>query len=265
MAVFSDQVALITGASAGIGAELARAMRRRGADLVLVARREDRLRALADELRSDGGRAVVHVVVADLAAEGACERALADAVAKAGRVDALLNNAGIGEYGAVSDQEPDALSRMMRLNMEALVRLTRAALPAMIERRRGWVMNVASMAAFQPFPYMNVYSASKSFVVRFTLALREELRKSGVIVTCVCPGTTRTEFFDRGSFEQRRDEFRKLAQEPAFVAEGAVAALARGKAMFVPGAMNRFSAVVQRMVPDRWLARLLGKYMKPRR
>lgn len=251
----------MTGASSGIGAELSREFARRGARLVLVARRAERLRELAAECEGLGGERHASIA-ADLTRDDERARVAAEALRQTGGVDVLVNNAGLGEYGDFASQDGDVLARMMRLNMDALVQLTRACLPPMLARRRGWVLNIASMAGFQPFPYMSVYAASKSFVIRFSFGLREELRGRGVVVTCVCPGTTRTEFFDRPSFKARRDEFGRMGADAGEVARRAVRALERGRALCVPGWRNVILSVAQRVLPDRWLARWLGRFMQ---
>jgi short-subunit dehydrogenase len=262
MTTFADQTILITGASSGIGRELARAFARRRARLVLVARRADRLAELSDELVR-AGAAGVQPIPADLTQAGACEELRAQAAA-GGAIDMLINNAGSGLYGAFAQQDPADVESVMRLNMDALVRLTRLCLPDMLARGGGRIVNVASLAGYQPFPYMTIYAASKAFVIDFSLGLREELRGTGVIVTCICPGTVKTEFFDAGGMEKRRGEFLKMGADAAAVAEECVRGIARGKALFVPGRSNRMSAVIQRIIPGRLMVRLLGNFMRPR-
>jgi len=263
MTDFADQRVLITGASSGIGRELARAFAHRRARLILVARNKDRLQQLADELSAAGRAEGVHIIPADLTQPVACQEVVDQAVG-GGPIDVLINNAGIGLYGEFAKQDPAELESMMHLNQDALVRLTRLCLPDMLDRRFGRIVNVASMAGFQPFPYGTVYAASKAFVINFSLGLREELRKTGIHVTCICPGTTNTEFFDKGGYENRRDEFLKMGAHPQQVAEQSVAAIAKNKAIFVPGRGNKVAAMLQRTLPNRLLARLLANYMKPR-
>ncbi len=260
--LFADKTVLITGASSGIGLELARVFARQRARLLLVARRADRLAKLANDLMQLGGAADAEPFAVDLAQSDAIDRVLCSA--KASEIDVLVNNAAVGQYGEFAHRPPDELERMLRLNVETLVGLTRRVLPGMIARRRGWILNVASMAGFQPFPYMTVYAATKAFVIDFSLGLRAELRGSGVSVTCLCPGTTRTEFFDRGGYEARRGEFLAMAADPALVARSAVRALERGRAMHVPGFGNKVAAVFQRLLPTSWLVAGLGRYMRPR-
>jgi short-subunit dehydrogenase len=262
MAKFEHKTVLLTGASGGIGLEMARVLGREGARLVLVARRMDRLQQVANEIRSTPGAGGVEIIAADLTHPGACDEVHRKAAAL-GEIDVLINNAGVGEYGAFADQEAGAIEQLLQLNINALTRLTRLVLPSMIARRSGQIVNIASMAGFQPFPYMTVYAASKAYVIDFSFGLYEELRETGVGVTCICPGTTQTGFFDRGGFDHRRSEFLKMGASAADVAEECVSAIAKRKRFFVPGFGNRIASAVQRMFPARFLARMLGKYMKP--
>lgn len=261
--MFRDKTVLITGASSGLGAALARRFCRDGARLILVARRADRLALLADDLRMGGFAGQTAVIVADLTEPGACDRVLSDASLAAGWIDVLINNAGLGEYGSVADKDLPAIEHMMNLNMNALLRLTHLVLPEMLSRRSGWIMNVASTAAFQPTPYMAAYGASKSFVLSLSLALREEVRRRGVVVTCLCPGPAKTEFFDRGGYEDRRSWFTRLAVDPDWLADRAYRALGRGKPFYVPGLLNKLSIFLQRFVPLTTPARFAAKILGP--
>ena len=261
--MFKNKTVLITGASSGIGAALARRFSRENAKLILVARRADRLAELADELRMGGFSGQTAVIVADLTEEGACERVYADAGLAAGHVDVLVNNAGVGEYGDVAHKDLTALELMMRLNMNALLRLTHLVLPEMIERRGGWIMNVASTAAFQPTPHMAVYGATKSFVFSLSMSLRQELRKKGIVVTCLCPGPVNTGFFDRGGYEIRSDKFTRMAAEADWVADKACRALARGKAFCVPGLLNRLSIFLQRFSTVEFTTKVAARILGP--
>lgn len=181
------ETALVTGASSGIGEEFARQLAARGNELVLVARRRDRLERLADELPGSA-----HVVPCDLATDAG---ALAGKVAELGiEVDLLVNNAGFGTYGHFTELDPEREAEEVRVNCEAVVTLTHAFLPAMVKRDRGGVIVVASTAGMQPIPYEAVYSASKAFALRFTEALSEEMRGSGVRILAVNPGPVPTEW-----------------------------------------------------------------------
>lgn len=185
--------ALITGASSGIGESLARQLAAHGAHLILVARTEDRLHALAAELGARY-RVQVHVLPADLNRPGAAAELHAAVQARGLNVDILVNNAGLGGYGEFSAQPSDEIDRMIAVNIGALTGLTRAFLPDMLARGRGRVLNVASTAAFQPGPLMAVYYATKAYVLSFSEAIAEEVAGSGVSVTALCPGPVRTDF-----------------------------------------------------------------------
>lgn len=260
-ALFSGKRVLITGASSGIGAALARCFAADGSELVLVARRRERLEALAEEFRAARPEIRIQLVVADLCEDAACDEVLA---AVASNVDVLVNNAGVGEYGEFVSQEIAAVERMMRLNMHALVRLTRGFLPGMLARRSGWILNIASLAGFQPTPYMAVYGATKSFVLDFSMALWQEVRKRGVHVSCVCPGPVATEFFEHGGYDARRGDFLNQAADPAWIAEQAYSALVRRKPVVIPGAANRLAAFLQRFAPLKMVTRISGKLLGPK-
>ncbi|MEI9927446.1 MAG: SDR family oxidoreductase, partial [Sphingomonas sp.] len=187
--------ALVTGASAGLGTHFARALAAEGHDLILTARRADRLEVLAAEIRA--AHAVrVETIAADLAAPGAAAALMAEIGKRGLAVNTLINNAGFGLAGAFVEQDPGQIGRMIELNCGALVDLCRAVLPGMVQMRSGGILNVASTAAFQPGPFMAVYYASKAFVLSFSEALHEEVRGQGVRVAALCPGPTQTEFFD---------------------------------------------------------------------
>lgn len=266
--MFGGKQVVITGASSGIGAALARRFAADGAELMLVARRRERLEVLAEELRTVGTAhptlppgIVVRIHVADLCETAACDGVLEAAGSK---VDVLVNCAGVGEYGEFAAHDLSALEHMMRLNMHALVRLTRGVLPGMLERRSGWVLNIASLAGFQPTPYMAVYGATKSFVLDFSMALWEEVRKRGVHVACICPGPVATEFFDRGGYVERRADFTKKAADPASIAELAYAALVRRRPVVIPGMSNKLAAFLQRFAPLKLVTRVSAKLLGPK-
>jgi len=234
--------ALITGASSGIGADLARQFHAAGHAVILVARRRDRLENLAAELGSG-----TRVLVADLADPGTPARLFAET----GPVDILVNNAGFGDFAEFSHQDPGRQQSMIAVNIAALTALTQLYLPAMVERRAGRILNVASIVGFMPCPGLAVYAASKAYVLSFSEALASELAGSGVSVTCLCPGSTDTEFAEianmRGKLAMR------MAMSSAAVARiGAAAALA-GRRLVVTGIGNRINSVVVRLVPRGWL------------
>jgi hypothetical protein len=253
---------LVTGASSGIGAEYARALRARGEAVVLVARRPDRLAALAAEL---GGEPGAIGVPQDLAREGAASELKRLLDGRGLSIDGLVNCAGLGRTGPFATQPSEAIRAMCDVNVRALVELTRVFLPPMLERRRGRIVNVASNAAFQPIPYLGVYAASKSFVLSFTEALAEELRGSGVEVQALCPGITATEFLDVSLTHGRLGVRRLPMMTPRQVVEVSLAGLERHRLRVVVGFSNRvLGFVTQRFAPG-WLARRVagGLYREP--
>jgi short-subunit dehydrogenase len=244
-------VTLVTGASAGLGAEFARQCRARGDELVLVARRKDRLEALAAEL---GG---CHVLAADLAAPGAPGRLLGEVEALGLEVDTLINNAGFGLTGRFAGAPPAKLLEMIDLNIRALTELCRLVLPGMVERGRGAILNVASTAAFQAGPNMAVYYASKAYVLSLTEALHQENRAKGVKVTALCPGPTATEFFDVA--EAKGSALAKMATDPVGVVKAGLKGLERNKAIVIPGIANKIGAQGNRFLPRSVIRKVVAR------
>ena len=245
-----DKVALVTGASAGLGIEFARQLSRRGHRLVLAARRKDRLEALAAEL---GNARAVEI---DLSRDGSAAE-LMKAVESAGEtVELLINNAGFGLHGRFDKAEPTRLREMVDLNCGALTDLCRAALPAMVERRSGGIMNVASTAAFQAGPGMAVYFATKAYVLSLSEALHEEVRHCGVHVTALCPGPTRTEFGEVAGF--KGNSFDRFAMDAGPVVRAGLAALDRNKAVEITGALNKAGAFSTRLAPRALVRKVAG-------
>jgi short-subunit dehydrogenase len=243
-------VTLVTGASAGLGAEFARACARRGERLVLVARRRDRLEALAKEI---GG---AHVIVADLSAPGAAEALIRDLRDQELAVSTLVNNAGFGLVGRFAEIPLDRQQEMIDLNTRTLVSLTHLVLPGMRERGEGRILNVASTAAFQAGPGFAVYFATKAFVLSFTEALHQELKGSGIKVSALCPGPTRTEFGEVAGV--RSTSFERFAMNaPAVVAAG-LRGLDRNQAIVVPGIINKASAQSSRFLPRGLIRRIVA-------
>lgn len=237
-------IALITGASAGLGVDFARQLAEKGHQLVLVARRKDRLTALAKELGN------ARAVALDLATPGAAARLMADLAAHGEHVDTLVNNAGFGLWGKIETQKSEQLRDMVDLNVGVLTELTRAVIPGMIERRRGAILNVASTAAFQAGPGMAVYFATKAYVLSFTEAVHEELKPYGIKVSALCPGPTRTEFGSVAGFGNRMGKaFDRLAMTSDKVVALGLKGLARNRAVVVTGAANRFGASAVRFLP----------------
>ena len=248
--------ALVTGASAGIGNAFASQLAARGNDVVLVARDRARLEAMAAELAARH-RVAVEVLAADLtdpAQLASVEGRLAD---RDRPVDVLVNNAGYGTNGDFAQLDRDTEAREIGLNVVALVRLTHAALAPMLERGRGAVLNVGSLAGGQPTPGNATYGATKAFVSSFTQSVHEELRGSGVHVTVVCPGFTRTEFQGRAGIDSSKvPGF--LWQSAEEVAAGALDALDHNRAVYVPGTLNRLTAAVVSALPDALTRRVAG-------
>jgi short-subunit dehydrogenase len=248
-------LALVTGASAGIGRELARILAREGHDLVLVARREPELTALATELK-ERYAADSRVVTADLSKARAAQT-LVKELGPAAQVDVLVNNAGFGGHGAFWERERDADLRQIAVNVTALTDLTRLLLPGMIERHRGRILNVASTAAFQPGPFMAVYYATKAYVLSFSQALAEELSGTGVTVTTLCPGVTDTEFQQVAGAEDLRLNTGPLSMSAATVAEAAYKGMTRGRLLVIPGAHNKLGAQATRLAPRRVILKMV--------
>lgn len=254
--------ALITGASAGLGEGFARAMAARGHDLILTARRGDRLETLAAELRAARGVGV-HVITADLADPDAPERLVAEATEAGLTIDTLVNNAGFGVRGAFAEMDAGDQAGMIDVNCRALAMLAHAVLPGMIERRSGGILNIASLGAFQSGPWMSVYYASKAFVLSFSEGLHEEVREHGVRVTALCPGPTKTEFGDVAGMADI-PMFDRIAGDPNGVVSDGLAALDAGRAVKVSGLMNTLTADTARFLPRILARRITGAIQKAR-
>ncbi|MFL6727891.1 MAG: SDR family NAD(P)-dependent oxidoreductase [Sphingomicrobium sp.] len=247
-------VALVTGASAGLGVEFARQLSRRGHRLVLAARRKERLEELARELSN------ARAVAIDLSKANAAAKLLADVESAGEHVDVLINNAGFGLIGRFAELDAKRQRQMIDLNAGALTELCRAAAPGMIERGSGGILNVASTAAFQPGPKMAVYFATKAFVLSFTEALHEELKPHGIHVTCLCPGPTRTEFGEVAGFGGN-GLFDRVAMDSPRVVEAGLNGLDRNKAVVIPGLVNKVIANSGRFAP-RWVVRKIAGAIK---
>lgn len=244
------KTALITGASSGIGYECSKIFASNGYDLILVARNEEKLMALKAELEERHGVSAF-VIVQDLSQKDAA-REIFEQVEKAETdVNVLVNNAGFGDYGGYADADWEKQYDMVQVNILALMQLTKLFLPQMLQRKEGRILNMASMAAFVPGPYMSVYYASKSFVLSFSESLAIELRGSGVTVTAVCPGPTETDFEKvAGSGIRKLFDTTKTAAADK-VALFSYRAAMRGKIIAVPGLKNKTGAVGQRFLPKR--------------
>lgn len=260
MTTQTKNYALITGASSGIGSDLARVFAREGHSLVLTARSQVRLDALAGEIRGSSKVEVV-VVPADLSQPGAAERLAALLGDKNIEVGTLVNNAGFGLWGPFLELDANSQSEMIRLNIAALTELTRLLAPAMVKRGKGKILNVASTAAFQPGPFMAVYFATKAYVLSFSVALREELKGTGVSVTCLCPGSTATRFAEVSSMDESK-YFKLLKPMSSMeVAEIGYRALQHGEDYRVAGWINRLQVFLTRFASVRLAAKLAKKIM----
>jgi short-subunit dehydrogenase len=245
------KVALVTGASAGLGAEFARQLSKRGYRLVLAARRKDRIEELAREL----GKA--RAVAIDLSKKDSAARLLADIEANGETVDLLVNNAGFGLIGRFAELDAKRERQMIDLNVGTLTDLCRAVAPQMITRKSGSILNVASTAAFQPGPKMAVYFATKAFVLSLTEALHEELKPHGVKVSCLCPGPTRTEFGEVAGFGGN-GMFDRVAMDAPEVVKAGLDGLENNKAVVIPGIINKAGALSGRFAPRSVVRKIAG-------
>jgi len=248
---------LVTGASSGIGEAFARRLAAQCRTLILTARREEKLKRLADELAKEHDIAV-HVLAADLSRAGSAAELFAALERLGLTVDLLVNNAGFGKSGLFAEIPFELQAEMVRLNVNTLMELTRLVLPGMRQRKRGGVINVASNAAFQPVPHLAVYGATKAFVLSFSEAVAEEAAPDGVRVMALCPGATATDFWEvAGMWQNRRD---RLPTPDSVVAQG-LRAFERGRRVFVPGAANKLTTWLARLGPRRLVAHIAGRVM----
>lgn len=244
--------ALITGASGGIGYELARVFAQHGFDCVLVARSRDLLSQLASRLEAEH-RVKTLVLAKDLSRSAAVDEVFEEVTAAAMTVEVLVNNAGFSVFGRFAETDLTRELELLQVNVVALTALTKLFLPAMLARRSGRILNLASTAAFEPGPLMAVYYASKAYVLSFSEALANELRASGVTVTALCPGPTRTGFQARGGLTESKLVQGEIADARSVAAAG-YAGLMAGKTVVIPGFTNK-------LVP--WMARLLPRRVVP--
>lgn len=259
-------VTLITGASAGIGAEFAREFARHGHRLVLVARREDLLEVLAGEIAA-GGQPRPHVLAVDLGSSGACQRIAAELAALEVEPEYVVNNAGYGIMGYAADLELQQQLAMIDLNVRALTELSLAFVGS-LARHHGGILNVASVAAYLPGPGMAAYYATKAFVLSFSEALHQELSRQGIRVTTVCPGVVPTEFQARAGMKKMpMADF--LCTPAAEIATAGYAGLMRGRRVVIPGVFNRMITFLPRVLPRgmflRSVARRQLQQFEPRR
>jgi uncharacterized protein len=254
------QYALVTGASSGIGECFARALARRRQNVVLVARSKDKLEDLAHQLNQRHGIESVPLGV-DLSEAGAAHELVQALRDRQIEVDLLINNAGFGAQGEFWQVPLERFRNMLHVNVQALLELSAFLVPRMVERQAGGIINVSSTASFQPLPYTSVYAATKAFVTSFSLAMAEELRPYHVRVVTLCPGTTRTRFFEAGGYRSVR--FRMRFQAPETVAETALKALDRGGGLVLPGWTDRCILLAERFLPRSWIARGAAGMFKP--
>ena len=252
-------VAFVTGASSGIGAELARILVREGYKVVASGRDRERLSALASELERAYGRPAVRVCVADLADPDAADTLYREALAAGGRIEVLVNCAGFGRYGRFDTTEWDREEAMIGVNITALTRLTKLFLPEMLACGRGMVMNVASTAAFQPGPFMAVYYATKAYVLHLTEALAEEFRGTGVSFTALCPGPVKTGFQMTAGSSLPGSGRNPFVLDARAVAEYGYRAMVRGTTVAIPGYANRLAVLFGRFVSRSFMRRMVRR------
>ncbi len=243
--------ALITGASAGIGREFARQLASRARSLVLIARREERLNELRNELRDRNAQLTVHVRVVDLCEKSQIDELIRSLAREKIEIDFLINNAGLGDVGPFATSPPQRNDEMLQVNVAALTHLTRRLLPQMISQKRGAILNVSSSAGFLPIPEFNVYAATKAYVTSFSESLRAELRDTGVTVTALCPGPVHTEFGDvakrPGGKPERGPEFVYVSVEKTV--RDALAAVEADKPIVIPGLAMKLGMFLVRITP----------------
>ncbi len=253
-----NKTALVTGASSGIGAELARVHAARGGDLVILARRADRLEALKAELEA-AHHVTVQTLVKDLAQADAPKQVHDEIKSRGVRIDYLINNAGFGYRGFFHEQDWERNEAMIQVNVVALAALTRLFVPEMVARHRGRILNVASMAGFVAGPLQSVYYASKAFVVSFSEAIASELAGTGVTVTALCPGPVETEFIERAGLQDARGFVTGASARD--VAECGYRAMLQGKTLIVPGLLNKLTIHALLRISPRKLATRISRRM----
>lgn len=256
---FKGSAILITGASSGIGAAFAQYLASLGANLILTARSEDKLRQIADEIKQKYA-VTVHVFPADLG-NTAAPRQIYDQVKAAGlNVDVLINNAGFGKWAHFLAEEIESYQQMLAVNINALVHLTYLFIPGMLARGKGGVINVASTAAFQPVPYIAVYSASKSFVLNFTEALAGEYKDTGLNFLALCPGNTATNFMTTANADTSGMAF----ASPEEVVKAGISSFIKMRSYYIPGLMNYLTSLLPRIMSRAAAIRIVANMFKGR-
>jgi short-subunit dehydrogenase len=256
---YRNQWSLITGATAGIGLELAKLLASAGSNLVLTARRTDRLNQIASDLAS-AHKIKVETVAADLTKPNAATEIFNFTTAKNLEIELLINNAGFGAFGYAHEIPAEKMLEMIQVNCSAVVQLTRLYTPAMVSRGHGDVMILASLASFQPVPFNSVYAATKAFDLIFAESIAEELRPKGVHVCALCPGSTNTEF---QKVADQPDRVFRSAETAEKVARVGLEATAAGKSYVISGFMNNVMKESQRLAPRSLVAKMAGNMMRP--
>jgi len=259
----SRPVCVITGASAGIGVALARVFAQHGHELALVARREDRLNELADEIAASGARRPI-VVALDLLQPGVAQRINEALLAQGAEPQFLVNNAGFGLVGPASARDRDEQLQMIDLNVRVLTELSLAFVES-LARHRGGLLNVGSMAGFLPGPGMAVYYATKAYVLSFTEALHSELKPRGIRVAVLCPGPVPTEFAERAGLSKLSQQPSIMTQSAETVAKAGYDGLMGGHRTIVPGAINKLITLLIRVIPRRVILKLVDRRQSRRR
>ena len=252
--------AVVTGASSGIGLEFAQELAKRGYPVLAVARRRERLEALAKQASAPGSQ--IEPLTADLTAEQELA-AVMRRIEELGEIELLINNAGIANAGDFLEASLNHEIRALRLNVDAVVRLTHYVLPGMVHRRRGAVINLASVVAFQPFPHFAVYAATKAFILSFTEAIAEEIKGTGVRILALCPGSVATELDVFAHNEGLLGKLPSLTAEQ--VVKTGLQALEQGRVVRVVGGFNRFLPFMDRLMPRWVIRRLMGMSVRPSR
>ncbi|AFZ45814.1 short-chain dehydrogenase/reductase SDR [Halothece sp. PCC 7418] len=258
------KTALVTGASSGIGYAFAQTLAERGYNLVLVARSQDKLEQLANNLQSSHN-ITTEVIPQDLTATNAAQNLFNIVTSKEMNIDLLINNAGFGDYGVFADSSLDKQLEMIQLNITSLTALTHLFLSPMREKGTGGIINISSIAGFQPLPYMSIYAATKAFVLSFSEAIWAENRDAGITVTCVCPGPTETEFFKVANFP---DSAVASAQQnytsPEAVVKAALEAFDKQQANVVTGGLpNQLIVNIPRFLPRETLVSAVAQQFRP--
>ncbi|MFC2074834.1 SDR family NAD(P)-dependent oxidoreductase [Bdellovibrionota bacterium] len=257
------ETALITGASFGIGYELAQIFARKGYDLVMVARTEGKLNEMAKEL-SAAHKVNVKVIAKDLILPSSPQEIFDELKAENISIDILVNNAGVGTFGRFWETDLKTQLDMIQINISALTHLTGLFLPDMIERGKGKILNVGSTAGFQPGPLMAVYYATKSYVLLFSEALANELKRTGITVTTLCPGPVKTEFQRRAKLEKNVFLLKGKIFEPDTIAEAGYKGLMKGKSIVIPGLMFKAPIQMSRFFPRKLITKVSGLLLKQR-